>query len=532
MKTRDTILIYYLIITLTIVHLHAFAQTADIILTNGKIFTSDSSQLYVHALAIQKNKILAIGTDQEIEKLSSGKTKRIDLKGKTVVPGFNDAHDHLGWIIPSSHSIITEFSVSGFTKNQLIDTISKILKRTPSGQWVRANIGLTAFTDTSIRRRLLDSISPKNPIVLEIMWGHGMIVNSQVLKAIHISDTVADPLGGWYERKQGSNYITGALYEYAQFPVWKAITVSDTTALMKSLRLHANAELAFGITTVQDMNSTMSEDAARYFFTKANLPLRVRIVPMIGTTAQGRNLNESEDNIRLTPLTYVSGVKYLVDGTPLEQTALMTTAYPNTNKWYGRLDLPEDTIKQILKEALTTKRQLMMHVVGDSTTRIVLKLIDQMGSAHKWKQKRIRIEHGVGINTEALANDVKNSGIIIVHTPQYGKGSPLRKWIDMGIAVAIGPDALINPYLNIMFMTSQQVDSTENISREQAVIAYTKGSAYAEFAEKYKGMLIPGMLADLAVLSQDIFTIPAQQLPATKSVLTIVDGKIVYQKNL
>ncbi len=119
----------------------------------------------------------------------------------------------------------------------------------------------------------------------------------------------------------------------------------------------------------------------------------------------------------------------------------------------------------------------------------------QMANADQWKQKRVRIEHGVGITSQALMNDVKNLGIIIV------------------------------------FMTSQQTDSSQNISREQAVIAYTKGSAYAEFAEKYKGALIPGMLADLAVLSQDIFTIPAQQLPGNKSVLTIIYGKIVYQQD-
>ena len=359
-----------------------------------------------------------------------------------------------------------------------------------------------------------------------------MIVNSQVLQAVHISDTAAYPSGGWYERKQKSNYITGALYEYAQFPVWQAITISDTTALINALRSHANEELSLGITTVQNMSSTMQGNAARWFFTQANLPLRVRIIPMPETTVQGRDLNElRSDTIQLTPLTYVSGVKYLIDGTPLEQTALMTMPYPNRNNWYGRLDFPEDTIKKILNEALTGNTQLMLHIVGDSSTKVVLNLMKQMASADQWKQKRVRIEHGVGITTQASMNDVKNLGIIIDHTPQYGNGSSLRTWVDMGIPVAIGPDALINPYLNIMFMTSQQTDSSQNISREQAVIAYTKGSAYAEFAEKYKGTLMPGMLADLAVLSQDIFSIPAQQLPATQSLLTIVDGKIIYQQN-
>jgi predicted amidohydrolase YtcJ len=122
-------------------------------------------------------------------------------------------------------------------------------------------------------------------------------------------------------------------------------------------------------------------------------------------------------------------------------------------------------------------------------------------------------------------------GIIIVHTPQYGMGSPLHKWLSTGIHIAVGPDALINPYLNILMMTTQQANPSENLTREQAVIAYTHEAAYAEFAEKEKGTLAKGMLADIAVLSQDIFTIPAQQLPATVSVMTVIDGKIVYQSS-
>ncbi|MDB5280633.1 MAG: nfdA 1, partial [Ferruginibacter sp.] len=108
--------------------------------------------------------------------------------------------------------------------------------------------------------------------------------------------------------------------------------------------------------------------------------------------------------------------------------------------------------------------------------------------------------------------------------------SPLHDWRLMGIPIAVGPDAVINPFLGIMFMTAQQANPKENLTREQAVIAYTKGSAYAEFAENDKGRLTKGMLADLAVLSQDIFTVPAQQLAATYSLMTIIDGKIKYQQ--
>jgi len=505
------------------------AQPADIILTNGKIFTGDSARLFVQALAIRGNKILETGTNASIQKLSGPHTKTIDLKGKTVVPGFNDAHDHLGWLIPVGQSYFTEFSVPGPSRAAVIDSLQRLVRKVKPGQWIQGTIGLTVFNDTGFRRWLLDSIAPNHPVSLMIMWGHGMILNSKALKAVHISDTARDPLSGWYERRPGTNYLTGALYEGTEFPAWQALTLSEPHQLIKSLRSHAAEELAFGITTVQNMSATLQGNAARRIFALADLPVRTRIIAMPGSTENGRNLKEwTDNNYRVARLSYVSGIKYVIDGTSLEQTALMTTAYPNRKDYYGRLNFPLDTIRQILKEALASDRQLMMHIVGDSATRIVLGLMKQLAGDEEWKSKRVRLEHGTGIRSVADIKNIIDMGIILVHTPQYGMQLPLRSMLKAGGHIAIGPDDVINPFLGIMVVTSQQADPKENLSREQAVMAYTKGSAYAEFAEEKKGTLVKGMLADLAVLSQDIFTIPAAQLPATKSLMTIIDGKIVH----
>ena len=508
------------------------AQPADIILINGKIFTSDTSQLFVQALAIKGNKILSVGSNALIEKLVTAKTKKIDLKGKTVVPGFNDAHDHLGWLIPVGQSFFTPFSVPGPSKEAVIDSMVRLVKKASSNQWIQGTIGLTVFNDTSIRRRLLDSIAPDNPVALQIMWGHGMILNSKALQEVGISDTASDPLSGWYERTAGSKYITGVLYEGTEFPVWQAITIAEPANTIKALRAHAAEELSLGITTVQDMSSNFQGNAARRFFAEANLPVRTRIILMPGTTEKGRSLEELiKTNTGIAPYTYASGIKYVIDGTTIEQNALMTKPYQGRSDWYGRLNFPVDTVKQILKEALTSDRQLAMHIVGDSATNVVLGLMKELATNEQWKKKRVRIEHAVGVTSESAAKDVRNMGIVLVHTPQYGQGLPLHSWLLMGIHIAVGPDAVINPFLGIMFMTTQQTDPKENLTREQAVIAYTKGSAYAEFKEKEKGTLAKGMLADLAVLSQDIFTIPADQLPATHSLMTIIDGKVAYESS-
>lgn len=508
----------------------ACAQSADIILFNGKIFTSDSRQPYARALAIKGNRIIAVGTDQRILKLISSKTQKIDLAGRTVVPGFNDAHEHLGFFAPVGQSFTSDFSVEGPGKIAVLDSVSKLYKIARPGQWIIGPIGLAILQDT-VMRKALDSIAPDHPVYLQVMWGHGAIVNSKALAVLNIPDTAADPLGGWYARSPGSRRITGALFEYAQWPVWHAAWTSEPGNLVNALRSYALLQLQTGITTAQDMSCCIEPSALSRIFSEANLPLRVRIIPMPGATANGRSLSEwKKVDPHPSRLTYLSGVKYLLDGTPLEENAMMKKPYHDSPAWYGRLDIPVDTLKQILREALASGTQLMIHIAGDSTLALVLSLMKQLGDGETWKSRRVRIEHNATANiTPSEANDLRAMGALIMHTPKYNRSSHLRSLIDRGIIVGISPDGTLNPFQDIMFTSNGQDNPRENISREQAVIAFTRTNAYAEFREKEKGTLAKGMLADLAVLSQDIFTIPFEQLPATKSVLTIIDGNIVYK---
>jgi predicted amidohydrolase YtcJ len=513
--------------------INVLAQKADIIFFNGKIFTSDKARLYVEALAVKGNEVLAVGNNESIKALSGAGTKEIDLEGRTVIPGFNDAHDHLGFLVPRPQTFITELSSpAGPSKAAVIDSLLRLKKMAAPGQWLNGTIGLIVFRDTTVRRKLLDSLIPDNPVALQIFWGHGMILNSKALAVAHISDTVADPVSGWYERRPGTRYLTGALSEGSQFAVLQDLTFSDPGSLIKELRAHAQEELRFGITTVQDMCATLDGSEARQIFPQAMLPVRTRVIAMPGSTERGRTIADWEmPDKQLTPLTYVSGIKYVLDGEPMQQIALMSKPYPGRLGWYGRLNYPIDTLKQILKEALTSQRQLMIHIAGDSTMTIVLELMKELADAPAWRGKRVRIEHGVGVRAVHI-KDIKDMGMVIVHTPQFGMNNAIRTWTDAGIPVAVGPDALINPYLAILTMTTRQTDPKENVTVEQAVIDYTKNAAYAEFAEDKKGTLAAHKLADLAVLSQDIFTIPANQLLRTRSLLTMVDGKIVYDELL
>ena len=523
---------YFLMVSCSFLLHHdiLFAQTADIIITNGKVFTSEINKLYVQALAIKGNKIMATGSNEDITKLAGSNTKRINAHEKTIVPGFNDAHDHPAFtsIVGKTFNANAEPNPAGLTKKAVIDSVAMLLKDAKPGEWIHGFIGTAVLYDTTMRRTL-DSLAPHNPVELQIWWGHGNVVNKNALEACGYTDDSKDPLGGWFVRNS-ANKIS-SLQENASASLWLALQEANKADVVKGLQQFAQEQLQAGITSVQYMGTGFTQKLAAYIFSKANLPQRIRIMAWQRTTSAGRLTSDWSINEKMiTPIVSISGVKYVIDGAPPEGNSLHKLSSLQPGEKNGRFNYPIDTMKQIFKEALNTNRQLMMHITGDSSFETVLNLIQQTAPADAFKLKRIRIEHNcVGPVSNMQKAVLKRYNILMMHTPKYCQGSPLRSLWDKGVMVGISPVGTTNPFLDIMFCTSMQSDPKENLTIEQAVIAYTKNNAYAEFKEKEKGTLMPGMLADLTVLSQDIFTIPAQQLPATKSMLTMIGGKIVYE---
>jgi predicted amidohydrolase YtcJ len=200
------------------------------------------------------------------------------------------------------------------------------------------------------------------------------------------------------------------------------------------------------------------------------------------------------------------------------------------------LTFPREQISAMLEESLQNNDQLMVHVSGFLSASAMIDAIKSSGGKSAWAGKRVRFEHGDGLFPDLLPR-VKELGVIVVQNPSHfahnmklARAQPLKSFLVAGIPLALGSDGggRINPYVDIMFASTHPDRPSEAITREQAVIAYTLTSAYAEFAEKDKGSLEPGKLADLAVLSQDIFSVPTAELPKTQSVLTLVGGKAVY----
>jgi len=546
-KTLAGISLLFLVSSLLAPQLVAQQQPPDLILLNGQIFTSDAAHPYVQALAISGERILATGDSAKIKLLAGPHTQRIDLAGRTVIPGINDAHDHIDLDPP--HVVRLNLNTPDPTWSQMKDAIAAAAAKAPKGTFILADIGPIIFHNTAVARNALDQTAPENPVILTTLTGHAAILNSVALAQAGIRDDQPDPLGGRYERSADGK-LTGVLREYAVLQLSRklALMPSDAEAINQLRGLFAQC-VKFGITSLQDMSDALPPDRDVKLFEAAPTPIRIRIMRMPGTTPAGRDTLEGLSVPRHpSPLITVSGTKWMLDGVPLENTFTprdVPSVPAGETLDYGArhlpLTFPEKEMDAMLRESLADGDQMMFHVSGYLSTAAMLNAMQATGGKKVWDVKRVRFEHGDGLFPDLIPR-AKDFGIVVVQNPThfdagllfgptpvtYKDVQPFRTLLAAGIPLALGSDGPLNPYLNIMLATMDPGRPTESITREQAVTAYTLTSAYAEFAEKDKGSLETGKLADLAVLSQNIFQVPASDLPKTESVLTIVGGKIVF----
>ena len=424
--------------------------------------------------------------------------------------------------------------------------IAAAVLKAPKGTFVYGEIAWKIFRDLAVNRDTLDQVAPNNPVILETFTSHAWIVNSSAMARIGIREDQPDPLGGRYERSPDGRF-TGVIREYALETVWRNLSdhTSEADAL-RELRETFSAAVKWGVTTIQDMSNDMPPGRCVALLEKMPTPIRVRVIRMPGTTPAGRDIQEGRPAPRSSnPLITVSGIKWMLDGTPVEGT-FAPRDDPATVGYFvlhEQLTFPKDQIASMLRETLHDDDQLLVHVSAYPPAAAMVDAMQSAGGMQIWTKRRVRFEHGDGLTPDLIPR-VKELGIVVVQNPSHLtvanlnpdlggifenlKLQPLRSLLAAGIPVALGSDGPTNPYLNIMFASLDPNRPSEAITREQAVIAYTLTSAYAEFAEKDKGSLESGKLADLAVLSQDIFTVDASDLPKTESVLTMVGGKIVY----
>ena len=517
------------------------ADAPDLILAGGKIFTADPARPWAEALAIAGDHIVAVGTSAEVRPLAGSATRVIELQKRVVVPGFNDAHTHVGGGLGPGVNL-------GLRSNDpaLADVLKALTAeaaRAPAGTWLRGEIGVRVLDDPAATRATLDPITPNHPVLLTGWTGHGGLLNTAALRALGVADDEPDPPGGWFGRVRGTSQLSGIAHEYALFRLERRLGERVARADAEAnVRHYVQEALKLGITSVQDMGTSVTAPALADLLRAAGAPLRWRVMrfpvepPSADDAAEGKGRDEKDGVV-------VWGRKWILDGTPVERLAATRRPYADRPAWTGRLDFSPEEIRAAVEHARRDREPLMLHVVGDAAVAAALSALEASGGPEVWRPLRPRFEHGDGLAPDLVARAAA-LGVTVVQNPSHftlpevmfarfgyenmAGFQPMKSLLAAGVPLALGSDGPPSPFLNILFAVTHPTSRREALTREQAVSAYTRGSAFAEFAEAAKGTLAPGMLADLAVLSQDIFTVEEGRLPETSSALTIIGGRVVY----
>lgn len=519
---------------------------ADIAIVNGRVFTGVPSAPWAEALRVQGERITEVGTTAEVRAKAQASTQIIDAGGRLVIPGINDAHTHPGATPP--HTQVE--GPPAFTEDPGWDVVLQRVKaavaKAPDGGWIVGEIGGAVLENPAATRFALDPITGDHPVMLASWHGHGTIFNTAALRRLGVSGTEPDPPGGMFARSPDGKTLTGLAQEYADFGLHQRFSLlTSADEQVRQYQAYAAEAVSFGITSVQAMATAPAAGVAAVV-AKADLPIRFRLIdfPLV-SPAEWPGAIRGPESPRLT----ISGAKYIIDGTPIERLMFLRAPYSDAPNSRGRLNFSETQLGSFLVRAMSARVQPMFHAVGDAAIDTVLAALERIDQTPRettplWPALRPRIEHG-DMFEPAHFERAKQLGAVIVQNPAHFMLGPtlkarlgdrvnrtamVKSIVRSGVPFALGSDGPMNPFLNIMFATINEVNPHEALTIEEALTAYTRGSAFAEFAEQRKGTLAPGMLADVAILSQDIFRIPPAELPKTTSVLTIVGGAVVHNK--
>jgi predicted amidohydrolase YtcJ len=520
----------------------AAPQAPDLVIVNARVFTGAESQPWAEAIAVAGERISQVGTTAEIRAGAGATTRVIDAEGRLVVPGINDAHVHVGAMPPGTRLEGPPPMEHDPTLAEIQARVKAAAGKAPAGQWIFGAIGAVVLDDPKATRFALDEVAPGHPVALTSWTGHGTLYNTAALRRLGVADDEPDPLGGFFVRMPGSRTLTGVAHEYADFVLRRRISAeAGGPAQIAAARQFGQAAAGLGITSLQVMGTAQPIPETTAAFTAAALPQRVRLidVPMTGMAGwQGPASPEARGGDRVT----LSGTKWILDGTPIERLMFLREPYADRPDTRGQLNFPPADLAAFLRRAMDAREQPMLHIVGDAGIDVFLDALEQTGG-DRWQALRPRLEHGDLLGPSHFAR-ARRFGVVLVQNPSHFMipaiaGARLgpraeRAWmlkatIEAGVPVALGSDGPLNPFLNLMFASIATNNPAQAMTREQALIAYTRGAAFAEFQEQHKGTIAPGMLADLAMLSQDIFTVPPDALPGTTSLLTIVGGKVIHE---
>ncbi|MFQ5640864.1 MAG: amidohydrolase [bacterium] len=530
---------------------------ADLVLLNGKVWTVDKSNPQAEAVAIWRERILAVGTTAEIRKLVGAETEVLDLHGKLVLPGFYDNHTHF---VEGGFWLTGVKLKDAENEEEFGRRLAAKSRDLPPGAWIT---GGTWDHDNwpggnLPTAELIDRFVPDRPVFVSRYDGHMSVANSLALKMAGVAASTLDPPGGVIVRKSGSTVPAGVLKDTAQDLVNRVIPERSIAEVRQAIDAALTEARRVGVTSLEDMN--LNPKTLRIYqelLREGKLTARINGRWAMSRWRELADLGMSR-NFSNNHWIKMGGLKEYVDGSLGSSTALFFEPYVQDPSTSGVYTTRPAVLKRNILEADRAGLHLAIHAIGDRANSELLDLFAEAIKTNGPRDRRFRIEHAQHIHPKDFERFAELGVIACVqpyHAIDDGRWAekrighercettyPFRTFLDSGVKMCFGSDwtvAPLNPILGIDAAVTRRTTDGANpdgwfpeqkISVEEAIEAYTLTSAYASFEDHLKGSITPGKLADLVVLSQDILTISVNDIPDAEVLYTIVGGKVVYSK--
>ena len=529
---------------------------ADLILTNANVWTVDKAHPRAQAVAVLGDRIVAVGSNAEVDAWRGDHTRVIDLKRHLVLPGFNDAHVHF----VSGGSQLDRVQLNDATSAaEFVRRIAEQAKKMSKDEWMLGgDWDETKWNPAQLpTKELIDAVTPDTPVFIARYDGHMALANSVALKLAGVTAQIPDPPGGVIVRDAQGN-PTGALKDAATDLVNKVIPGMSHDQRLHAVKRALEHAARLGVTSVQDMDPDYA-DVAVYaeLLDRGELTSRIYAAPLI---------TQVDDQVKIgirrafgSPYLRIGALKSFADGSLGSGTAYFFEPFgvqPQTRGLLSDEMQPLSLMRDRMMKADAAGLQLCTHAIGDQGISIILDIYSEIAKAHGDADRRWRIEHAQHMAAKDFDRFAQLKVIASVqpyHAIDDGRWAEgrighdrasrtyaFRTFLNHGVRLAFGTDWDVAP-LNPMFglyaaVTRATLDGKnpngwfpeQKLTVQEAVEAYTMGSAYAEFQDKDKGSITPGKFADMVVLSDDVFSIAPEKIRDVKVLQTIVGGKTTW----
>ena len=529
-------------------------EAADLVLRGGRVWPGKGLPEGT-AIAIKGERVVAVGSDAAVRDRVGAGTRVVELKGRLVLPGFNDSHVHF------LEGGFGELSVDLRDARDEADLASRVgayARTLPEGAWIQnGNWDHESWPSKALpTRQLVDPVTPRNPVLLSRLDGHMALANSRALQLAGITRATPDPDGGTIVR-DASGEPTGILKDNAQDLVTKVIPPASREMNLRAARAALQDAARLGVTTIQDNSADDAQGTYEELRTRGELTARIYVwryaAALPALRAAGRRTGQGDDWIRL------GAIKILSDGSMGAGTAAFFEAYDDAPDTRGLLLHPVPELERLILEADAAGFQLAVHAIGDRANSLVLDAFEKAVRANGPRDRRLRIEHAQVVRAEDVPR-FKALNVVASIQPSHciddmrwaekrigarrcRDAYRFRSLLAGGVRVAFGTDWSVEPLdprVGLYAAVTREFREggppggwrpEEKISLEDAVDLYTRGSAYAEFADERKGTLEVGKLADLVVFQRDIFAGAPRDILTTHVDMTVVGGRVVFDQD-